>query len=130
MSNLWPERDGFKARYDSLTNAQYVDALNANTGNSLTQSERDALVNALNAGTQTRAGVLRSIAENEEFGRKEFSAAFVLMQYFGYLRRDPDTAGYQFWLNKLNQFDGDFRRAEMVKAFITSGEYRVRFALQ
>jgi hypothetical protein len=43
------------------------------------------------------------------------------------LRRDPDMAGYQFWLNKLNQFGGDFRRAEMVKAFITSGEYRSRF---
>jgi hypothetical protein len=49
------------------------------------------------------------------------------MQYFGYLRRDPDALGYQFWLNKLNQFGGDFRRAEMVKAFIISGEYRSRF---
>ena len=49
------------------------------------------------------------------------------MQYFGYLRRDPDSPGYQFWLNKLNQFGGDFRSAEMVKAFITSGEYRSRF---
>jgi Domain of unknown function (DUF4214) len=69
----WVQRDNFKARYDSLTNGQYVDALNANTGNSLTQSERDALVDALNAGTQTRAEVLRSVAENEEFGRRESS---------------------------------------------------------
>jgi hypothetical protein len=50
------------------------------------------------------------------------------MQYFGYLRRDPDDAGYQFWLGKLNQFGGDYIRAEMVKAFITSSEYRDRFA--
>ena len=57
------------------------------------------------------------------------------MQYFGYLRRNPndppevglDFAGYDFWLGKLNQFNGDFRSAEMVKAFITSGEYRARF---
>ena len=126
----WVQRDDFKAKYDSLTNAQYVDALNTNTGNSLTQSERDALVAGLNAATKTRAEVLRNVAENEEFSRREFSAAFVLMQYFGYLRRDPDPAGYQFWLNKLNQFDGDFRRAEMVKAFITSIEYRLRFGSQ
>jgi hypothetical protein len=89
--------------------------------------ERDALVAALNAATMTRAEVLRRVAENSEFSRREFNPAFVLMQYFGYLRRDPDPSGYQFWLTKLNQFNGDFTRAEMVKAFITSTEYRSRF---
>jgi hypothetical protein len=49
------------------------------------------------------------------------------MEYFGYLRRDPDALGYDFWLGKLNQFNGDFIRAEMVKAFISSIEYRQRF---
>ena len=49
------------------------------------------------------------------------------MQYFGYLRRDPDAAGYAYWLGKLEQFGGDYRRAEMVKAFLDSGEYRDRF---
>jgi hypothetical protein len=52
---------------------------------------------------------------------------FVMMEYFGYLRRDPDESGYAFWLKKLNQFDGNFEQAEMVKAFIRSGEYRQRF---
>jgi len=55
------------------------------------------------------------------------------MQYFGYLRRNPndapdsDFSGYNFWLNKLNQFNGDYSGAEMVKAFRVSGEYRQRF---
>lgn len=49
------------------------------------------------------------------------------MQYFGYLRRDPDEPGYQFWLTKLNQFNGDFVQAEMIRAFISSIEYRERF---
>jgi len=49
------------------------------------------------------------------------------MQYFGYLRRDPDAAGFQFWLNKLNSFNGDYKAAQMVQAFITSTEYRQRF---
>ena len=64
---------------------------------------------------------------------QEFNRAFVLMQFFGYLRRNPNDApdsdytGYDFWLTKLNQFNGNFQNAEMVKAFITSGEYRQRF---
>jgi hypothetical protein len=49
------------------------------------------------------------------------------MQYFGYLRRNPDESGFNFWLGKLNQFNGDFIKAEMVKAFISSDEYRRRF---
>ena len=55
------------------------------------------------------------------------------MEYFGYLRRNPtdapdtDDSGYQFWLQKLNSFNGDFRQAEMVRAFISSDEYRQRF---
>jgi hypothetical protein len=59
--------------------------------------------------------------------RAKFNEAFVRMQYFGYLRREPDDAGFHFWLNKLNEFEGNFERAEMVKAFIVSGEYRDRF---
>ncbi len=51
------------------------------------------------------------------------------MQYFGYLRRDPDNVGFNFWLNKLNQFDGNYARAEIVKAFLASIEYRGRFGL-
>jgi len=49
------------------------------------------------------------------------------MEYFGYLRRDPDTSGFNFWLNKLNTFNGNFRNAEMVKAFLAASEYRQRF---
>lgn len=88
---------------------------------------RDALVAGLNAATETRATVLRKIAESEELGSNEFNKAFVTMQYFGYLRRDPDAPGFNFWLNKLNAFNGNFVNAEMVKAFITSTEFRQRF---
>jgi uncharacterized protein (TIGR03118 family) len=88
---------------------------------------RNALVAGLNGSTETRATVLRKIAEADELQTREFNAAFVAMEYFGYLRRDPDTAGYNFWLNKLNAFNGNFVNAEMVKAFILSSEYRQRF---
>lgn len=88
---------------------------------------RDALIAGLNASTETRATVLRKVAEAEELGIREFTSAFVQMEYFGYLRRQEDTAGFNFWLNKLNAFNGDFRAADMVKAFIESSEYRQKF---
>ncbi len=77
--------------------------------------------------------MLRSVAENADLKNAEFNKAFVLMQYFGYLRRNPndapdlDFSGYNFWLGKLNSFDGNFVNAEMAKAFILSDEYRHRF---
>jgi uncharacterized protein (TIGR03118 family) len=92
-----------------------------------TQVFRDSLVSGLNAATETRTTVLRKIAESQTFSDTEFNRAFVLMEYFGYLRRHPDDAGFNFWFDKLNTFQGNFVNSDMVKAFITSGEYRQRF---
>jgi hypothetical protein len=88
---------------------------------------RDMIAQALDNGIITRAQALRLVAESEVLKKSEFNRAFVALQYFGYLRRDPDASGYNFWLTKLNQFNGDYIAAEMVKAFISSGEYRQRF---
>ncbi len=88
---------------------------------------RDMIINALDTGVITRAQALRLVAESESLRRDNFNSAFVAMEYFGYLRRDPDTPGYTFWLQKLNQFNGNYIAAEMVKAFISSDEYRHRF---
>ena len=77
--------------------------------------------------------MLRKVIEDQAFQDKEFNSVFVLMQYFGYLRRDPDAApdhnlsGDNFWLHKLNQFNGNFVNADIVKSFISSTEYRQRF---
>ncbi len=125
---------------------QFVDALNANAGGALSQAERDQLVSELTSGAKTRAQVLRSAAETSTLAQQELNKAFVLMQYFGYLRRNPNDApdtnyaGFDFWLAKMNQFSvpgedvrneqialGRVQRAEMVRAFILSGEYRSRF---
>ena len=91
------------------------------------QSFRDSLVAGLNGATETRATVLRKVSEFPQLKTREINAAFVAMEYFGYLRRDPDTAGFNFWFGKLNDFGGDYIASEMVKAFISSSEYRQRF---
>ncbi len=120
----------------TMTAAQFVDTLDANAGRVLSSTETANLVGIL-GGTPSdpakRASVVRSVAENSNLQQREFNKAFVLMQYFGYLKRNPDEgndtdfSGYNFWLGKLNQFGGNFVNAEMVKAFITSTEYNQRF---
>ena len=123
------QRPAFQSVYGGLNNSQYVDQLLTNTRIIWTQGERDALVDGLASGTLTRAGVLGQVAADQRFIATKRNQMFVMMEYFGYLHRDPDATGYQFWLNKLNQFGGNYQQAEMVKAFIVSGEYRRRFGL-
>jgi len=126
--NEFVTRPEFIAQYpSSLTSRQFVDALLTVANLPITGTFHDSLVNGLTAGTMTRAGVLRAVAESSTLQTREFRPGFVTMEYFGYLRRDPDTGGFNFWLQKLNDFNGNFIQAEMVKAFIESTEDRQRF---
>jgi subtilisin family serine protease len=133
-ANEFVNRSEFTALYPtSLAPASFVDALYAHAGITPSSSERQAAIDEFNNPTGARGRVLRRVADNQTFYQRETNRAFVLMEYFGYLRRNPDDppdndlSGYNFWLNKLNQFNGNFVDAEMVKAFITSPEYRQRF---
>jgi hypothetical protein len=131
------QRPAFQTAFpSSMTAQQFVDKLDLNAGNVLSSSEKDSLVAVLGATPSDftkRAQVLRTLGENSNLSQREFNRSFVLMQYFGYLRRNPDEGpdsnfdGYNFWLGKLNQFNGNFVQAEMVKAFISSTEYKDRF---
>jgi len=137
-------RAEFKAIYDSLNNTQFVDKLFETTGINASATDRAALVNGLNANpaTETRSSVVFKVVDGtttqtggalrfdttygQAFYDKEFNNAFVFMEYLGYLRRNPDQAGFEFWLGKLNQY-GNWQDAQMVLAFISSPEYRNRF---
>jgi YVTN family beta-propeller protein len=133
----WVQLPNFVAAFPAnLTADQFVEQLDLNAGRVLSATERAALVAILGstpADQTKRAAVLRSLVEDADLNQKETNRAFVLMEYFGYLRRNPDDPpnnnldGLNFWLGKLNQFNGNFVAAEMVKAFIISGEYRQRF---
>ncbi len=120
-------RNEFRATLDSLTNAQYVDRLILNTGVTFPAATRDQLVADLNAATKTRARVLADIVDSPLFVQHipTFNRAFVLAQYFGYLRRNPESAGFNAWLNFLNANPTAFRT--MVNGFVNSVEYRQRF---
>lgn len=121
------DRPTFRSTFAGLSNEAYVYKLVSNTGVNFSLAEQEALANSLTNGTLTRAGVLTIIAEDERFVTAKRNEMFVMMEYFAYLRRNPDEVGFRFWLDKLNGFRGDFERGQMVKAFIVSGEYRQRF---
>jgi hypothetical protein len=131
------QRTDFRAAFpDTLTAEQFVTQLDTNAGGVLSTTEKDNLIAQLGttpADFNKRAAVLRGVAEDEDLKSAEFRRAFVMMQYFGYLRRNPndapnsDFSGYTFWLNKLNEFNGNFVDAELVKSFLVSGEYIQRF---
>jgi hypothetical protein len=145
----WVDLAEFRAQNpESLTADQYVDTLFARGGVVPSAMERAAAIAAYGSGgSEGRALALRSIAQSRSIYNRQYNPALVLMQYFGYLRRNPsdppeptlDFAGYDFWLNKLNEFSlpGEdvsneavalerVRRAQMVKSFLVSGEYMSR----
>jgi hypothetical protein len=133
------QRARFVSAYPTtMTPDEFVDGLFLKAGVTPEFGDRAAAVAEFGGAGDSgdvaaRARALRQVAENALLKVQQFNRAFVLMQYFGYLERDPNSApdsdysGYNFWLNKLNNFNGDFRRAEMVKAFLVAGEYRARF---
>jgi hypothetical protein len=147
----WVDRADFIAEYPvSMTRDEYIDKLFSRSGVTPTAQERMQAQQAYDSGgsvKEKRAKGIRAAIDAGSVYNAQYNPAFVLMQYFGYLRRNPNNApdnnysGYDFWLTKMNQFsvagedmrDADaalarVKRAEMVKSFLVSGEYRGRFA--
>jgi subtilisin family serine protease len=129
FADNWVARSAFTTKYpSSLSSTAFVNnvlaTLKQADGVDLS-SQSSTYVSDLNSG-KTRGAVLREIVENQAFVNAEFNPSFVLMQYFGYLRRDADLGGYNFWLNVLNNREPN-NFTGMVCAFITSSEYQQRF---
>jgi hypothetical protein len=120
------QRPEFTNRYNGSSNSAYVNALEQNA--EITLPNKAALIAALDGNQKTRADVLREIVESKDVEDRFFIRAFVAMQYFGYLRRDPDTIGYNNWVTTLTQDPGNFRH--MIFGFLFSSEYRGRFGAQ
>lgn len=141
-------REEFQSQYAGVSNSAFVDALFTNAGvdPSTEAAARDAILAGLNDGTVTRQSALVQVGNTSSVFNALYNRAFVLMQYFGYLRRNPadppdsDLSGFNFWVTVLdnNSQSGEdvrdpdqalarIRRARIVEAFITSTEYRARF---
>jgi subtilisin family serine protease len=128
------QRADFLQKYAANTTAEsFVDALITSihqASNVNLTSQRGALVSRYNAGSdlnQRRAFALREAIEHSSFTSAEYNPTFVLMQYFGYLRREPDQGGYDFWLDVINNRVPN-NYISMICGFTTSAEYQTRFA--
>ena len=143
FTDAWAQRLDFLSAYGGMSNTQLVNALmdryalpSITTPNPATPDDasqkvlltRADLIGRMDAGTLTRAQLVRAVASSDEVGRAEFNSAFVAMQYFGYLRRDPDEGGYNDWLRTINANPADIH--SMVNGFVSSVEYRLRFGPQ
>ena len=134
FAKAFVQRAEFVARYERSTTAEsFVDALlqNVQQGSGIDLSEqRGNLIARYNSGdglNQSRSLVVRELTEGAAFSSAEYNSAFVLAEYFAYLRRDPDASGYDFWRHVLDYGDrGNYRG--MVCAFINSTEYQRRFS--
>ena len=124
FASQWVGRSAFLTEYPlSLTPNQFVTKLYDRAGVA-DPSARAAAEQALTNGTKTRADVLYELAERADFQAREYNPAFVRMQYFGYLRRDIDQTGYNFWMDVINKTNN---YQSMICAFVNSSEYQLRF---
>jgi hypothetical protein len=123
FAGSWVQRGDFRQKYDSLSNAAFVDTLLQTAG--VTLANRNDLVASLDGGSKTRAQVLREIVDSQAVSVKEYDPGFVAIQYYGYLRRAPEQEGYQAWLKYLREHPGDYKT--MVWGFVESQEYVNRF---
>jgi hypothetical protein len=131
------EREEFLERYPlTMTGDVFVDSLlqraQQSSGVDLS-NERADLVNLYTEGTnivESRRLLVRRVIEGSSFKQAQYNSAFVLMEYFGYLGRNADDRGYQFWLNILNTnvTNNTSGYRTMVCAFVTSAEYQKRFS--
>lgn len=120
-TNDFVQRTEFQSKYGSLSDTQFVDILEQNAEVTLNKAQ---LITDLGNG-KSRAQVLREVVELNSVSNKFFNRGFVSMQYFGYLRRDPDTIGYANWVKTLDDDPSNYRH--MIFGFIYSDEYRNRF---
>ena len=122
-------RPEFSKYQGQLSPESFVDALIQNVQNTSALDlgdQRAQLIKYQRRNLNQSQPVVRALTENTAFRNAEYIPAFVLSEYFAYLRRDPDGGGYDFWLQVLNNGDpGNYRG--MVCGFINSFEYQRRF---
>jgi len=125
-------RPEFQALYGGLTTAAnaeaFVSKLERTAG--VQPANRAQLVSQMSSGTRSAAQTLRAFIESQEVQTRFFYRGFVAMQYFGYLRRDPEQSGFEAWVNVLTNGNGsvptgDYRT--LIFGFLHSNEYRNRF---
>jgi len=107
FAESWTKGREFTSTYGQRTDEEMIAALATNAGVTISDEERRAMIERLSSGRANRGEVVREVADREEVYVKNFDRGYVLMHYFGYLKRNPedapdrDLSGYDFWLKYL-----------------------------
>ena len=120
----------FIARLEVLAGVTLPETISPQRPEQPPQFMRSQLVQMMGAGQKTGAETLRSFVEQQVVYDKFFFRGFVAMQYFGYLRRDPDAGGYNDWVDVITNGRGQVQRGDyrhLIFGFVYSPEYRERF---
>lgn len=135
LATAFTQRPEFKQKYAAtLKPAEFVDAVIATAAQSSSvdlTGERDALIALAEDPNAGRAAVLTRLATKTEIADAQYNQTLVMVQYFAYLRREPDDAGFTSWLNTLKNKplrDAGAARS-MACSFLNSEEYQSRFGL-
>ncbi len=127
MTDTFMSNPRFVAKYAGLSNTGYVNTLVASSKFNFPTATKNAWIAGLNNGSLTRATVLLRLARDPAFQASLRNRWIVLSGYWGYLRRDPDTSGFNTRLNQLNAGGGNPLTSGLVNGFINASEYRQRF---
>jgi uncharacterized delta-60 repeat protein len=126
ISDAFASSPEFAARYGSTTDAEFVDLVYRNVlGRAPDAAGASFWEQQLASGARTRGEVMLAFSESEEFRGTSFNEVQVAMTYAGMLRREPDAAGYTFWVGYL---DAGNSPLALIEGFINTPEYTGRFA--
>jgi hypothetical protein len=135
LASAFVERAEFKRKFPvTMKPAEFVDSLLAtivqSTGVDLA-AERSLLIGLLDDAANGRAAALTRLASDQRVVDANYNQALVLFQYFTYLRRNPEEAGFNAWVNTLKSKplrDPDAAHS-LVCNFLNSAEYQNRFGM-
>ena len=115
----------FTNTYGALTNDQYINLVYQNVlGRAPDPDGYNFYLTHLNNGTLTKGQMMIGFSESAEFQNITSNESFVVGVYVGLLKRTPEAAGLDFYVDLL---DGGTPRSDIVPGFFNSPEYRSRF---
>ena len=125
LADFFATSPEFQATYGSLNNTQFVTLLYNNVlGRAPDTAGLNGWVSLLQSG-YTRGQVLVGFSDSPEYQASSANKVFVTMMYTGMLRRSPEPAGFNAWVNGMNA--ATYSRAQVINGFFLSVEYHARF---
>ncbi|MGC9457622.1 MAG: DUF4214 domain-containing protein [Halothiobacillaceae bacterium] len=125
ISQIFATSQEFVGTYGNLSDTQFVNLVYQNVlGRTPDAEGLNYWVGQLQSG-MSRGALMVGFSESAEYQARSYNQVQVTMIYQGMLRRVPDQAGFDYWVQALNA--GDSALA-LITSFLGSSEYLARFA--